>query len=492
MLEARGLVKKYPGVTALAGVDFSVHSGEVVALIGENGAGKSTLIKIVGGLVRPDQGDICIDSKPVRLHSPADATKLGIGIIHQELSNLDNLDIAANVFLGREPTKLGIVIDRDKMVKQTQEYLDLLGIKLSPRTSLAQLSIAQQQMVEIAKALSLEARFLIMDEPTSSLTAAETERLLKVVMELRSQGVGIVYVSHRLDEVKLISDRVVALRDGANAGGLAKDTIDTESMVRLMVGRDVEKAPARTIHNQEPALVVENLRTTRFPNQQVSLTVGKGEIVAIAGLVGSGRTEVVQTIFGVNNRMGGSVTLNGTSIPANSPKESIKAGLFLAPEDRRHEGLITSLSLRENVTLPAVSRYCRMTLIDSKQETKVAGEMKDKLRIRTPNVEAKVSGLSGGNQQKVVLGKWLCLEPQCLIFDEPTRGIDVGARAEIYSIMRELADQGVAILMVSSDMEEVLAVSDRIIVMHEGKISGEVSRDAASEEEVMRLAVGNV
>ncbi len=490
MLEVRGLVKRYPGVTALSGVDFSVGSGEVVALIGENGAGKSTLIKIAGGLVAPDDGEILIDGRPVTLNGAADATRLGIGLIHQELCNLDNLDIAGNVFLGREPTKFGFIVDKAEMLRRTQEYLELLGLSLSPDTPLSSLSIAQQQMVEIAKALSLEAKVLIMDEPTSSLTAAETETLLKVVSDLRARGVGVVYVSHRLDEVKRLADRVVALRDGSNAGSLSKAQITTEQMVRLMVGRDLEKVPARPECAGLCCLDVAHLRTRRYPQHEVSLKVCKGEIVAIAGLVGSGRTELAQSIFGVEPRLGGTVALDGVQIPPNSPKSSIESGLYLAPEDRRHEGLITSMCVRENITLPSVPKFASGGLIQKGKESAVAQEMKDKLGIKTPNVESKVSGLSGGNQQKVVLAKWLSLSPKCLIFDEPTRGIDVGARAEIYSLMRELADQGVAILMISSDMEEVLAVSDRIIVMHEGKVSGEISRAQASEEAVMQLAVG--
>lgn len=491
MLEARGILKRYAGVTALSGVDLTVNPGEVVALIGENGAGKSTLIKILGGLVQPDAGTVTIDARAVALRSPADATKLGIGLIHQELCNLDNLDIGGNVFLGREPRQFGFLIDHAEIVRRTKTYLNRLGLSLDPTVPLHELSIAQQQMVEIAKALSLEARFLIMDEPTSSLTLTETETLLKVIGELRSNGVGIVYVSHRLDEVKAVADRVVALRDGANAGSLSKDEVTTEAMIRLMVGRDLDMAEEAQPYHGSARLEVKGLRTPRYPNCEVSFEVGKGEIVAMAGLVGAGRTEVAQSIFGVSPRLSGSVTLDGVELRAGSPCESIKSGLFLAPEDRRKAGLITSMSVRENVTLPALKNYAAGGILSKERERSVADKMRTQLQLKAPDVESTVSGLSGGNQQKVVLARWLSLAPKCLIFDEPTRGIDVGARAEIYSLIRGLAAEGVAILMISSDMEEALGVSDRILVMHEGGIRGSLVRSTASEEAVMKLAVGN-
>ncbi|RYG25360.1 sugar ABC transporter ATP-binding protein [bacterium] len=490
MLEARGIVKRYPGVTALGGVDFSVGPGEVVALLGENGAGKSTMIKTLGGLQQPDEGEIVVDGQAVRIANAAHATKLGIGVIHQELNNLDNLDIAGNVFLGREPSKLGL-IDRKRMVKDTRQYLSTLGLNVDPTTPLRQLSIAQQQMVEIAKALSLDAKYLIMDEPTSSLTAGETAKLLEVVADLRGRGVGIVYVSHRLDEVKICADRAVVFRDGNNAGGLSKEELTTENMVRLMVGRDVAREVGRPYVVREPRLVVEGLRTKRYPEYEISFTVGKGEIVGVAGLVGAGRTEVAQSIFGVHDRVAGTVTIDGEVVRSGSAKEAIQRGLFLAPEDRRHEGVLTTMTIRENITLPAMERYSSVGLIDRKRETTVSLDMRERLRIKAPTVESVVRGLSGGNQQKVVLAKWLSLEPKVIIFDEPTRGIDVGARSEIYALMRGLAEAGTAILMISSDMEEVLGLSDRIVVMREGRLTGTLTRDEASEEAVMQLAVAS-
>lgn len=488
MLEARGLVKRYPGVTALGGVDFSVGPGEVVALLGENGAGKSTLIKCLGGLQQPDEGTISVDGTPVRIANAAEATKLGIGVIHQELNNLDNLDVAGNVFLGREPRKFGLIQHR-KMAERTREFLRPLGLEVSPDAPLSDLSIAQQQLVEIAKALSLNAKYLIMDEPTSSLTAGETARLLEVIADLRSRGVGIVYVSHRLDEVKICADRAVVFRDGKNAGALAKDDLTTENMVRLMVGRDVAREVGRPYEAREPRLVVRGLRTKRFPQHEVSFEVGRGEIVGVAGLVGAGRTEVAQAIFGVHPRVSGEVVLDNEPVPAGSPSASIHRGLYLAPEDRRHEGVLTTMSVRENITLPAMERYSSIGLIKRPRETAISNTMKERLRIKAPTVESAVRGLSGGNQQKVVLAKWLSLEPRVLIFDEPTRGIDIGARAEIYALMRGLAESGTAILMISSDMEEVLALSDRVVVMREGRLTGILTRNEATEESVMHLAV---
>ncbi|MBX3112289.1 MAG: sugar ABC transporter ATP-binding protein [Fimbriimonadaceae bacterium] len=490
MLLAAGIVKRYPGVTALDGVDFSVSSGEVVGLVGENGAGKSTLIKVFGGLTQPDSGTVSVDGVTVRIDSSATARRLGVGVIHQELSDLDNLDVAGNVMLGREPARFGLV-DRAALRRSAVSALARLGMEHLVDAPQSSLSIGQRQLVEIAKALSLEARVLIMDEPTSSLTAGETDRLLRVVHDLRGQGVGVVYVSHRLQEVKELADRVVVLRDGRNAGSLAKQEITPEAMVRLMIGRDVAPAQARPSTGGAAVLTVRGLRTTRFPEQPVTFDARAGEVVGLAGLVGAGRTELVQAVCGIDDRAGGEVFLDQTPVPP-SVRGAIALGLYLAPEDRRRTGLVTSASVRENTTLPNLKHYARNGLVDRSAECGVTERMREELGIKAPTVEADVSGLSGGNQQKVVLAKWLAMSPRCLVFDEPTRGIDVGARAEIYARMRALADQGVAILMVSSDMEEVLAMSDRVLVMHEGRMAGELTREEASEEAIMALAVGNV
>lgn len=488
MIEARGITKRYPGVVALENVDFSVGAGEVVGLIGENGAGKSTMIKVLGGLTAPDAGEIRVDGNLVTIRSSAEATRLGIGVIHQELNNLDNLDVAGNVLLGREPRRLGL-IDRPECARRASAFLRRLGLDIPPGTPLRRLSIAQQQMVEIAKALSLEARVLIMDEPTSSLTAAETACLMEVVEDLRTQGVGIVYVSHRLGEVTRLADRVVAFRDGRNAGTLAKREIETQAMVRLMVGRDIERERARSFESKPARLVVKDLITARYPQSEVSIVVGAGEIVGLAGLVGAGRSELARAIYGVDPRLGGSVSLDGKALPPRRPDASIRAGLFLAPEDRRKEGLVTLMSVQQNVTLPSLPQYARAGWVRGSAEREAAQQMRDRLGIKTPRLDAAVRNLSGGNQQKVVLAKWLAMSPRCLIVDEPTRGIDIGARSEIYGLLRNLAREGVAILMISSDMEEVLGLSDRIVVMHEGRVTGQVCSTDASEEAVMSLAV---
>jgi len=489
LVEVRGAVKRYPGVTALGGVSLKVYEGEVVALIGENGAGKSTLMKILGGLVRPDEGEILIDDRQVTIDSVSRATELGIALIHQELNTLDNLDVAGNIYLGREPTRFGLM-DRAKMRVDATALLARIGLPISVDTSLQDLSLAQKQMVEIAKALSLNARVLIMDEPTSSLTFTETEQLLKIVQELRTNGVGIVYISHRLGEVKGIADRVVAMRDGQNAGELSKEEVTHESMVRLMVGRDLDRVAARENVAGADRLVVRNLRTSRYPNQKVSFEVKAGEILCFAGLVGAGRSEAVQAIFGTDPRLEGDVLLDGASIAKERPVDSIQSGICLVPEDRRQVGLIVEWSVKTNITLPGLKKFSRAGLIDRKSETAAATAQSKSFNVKTGNMDVIVSTLSGGNQQKVVVGKWMMQDPKVLIMDEPTRGVDVGAKAEIYELMRRLTSQGVAILMVSSDMEEVLGVSDRVAVMHEGAITGVLLRRDCSEEGIMRLAVG--
>jgi len=493
LLEMHGISKRFAGVQALKGVDLSVWPGEVVALVGENGAGKSTLMKILGGVHQPDEGTIAIGGKPILIQSVKDSTRAGVSFIHQELNVLDNIDVAGNVFLGREPTIGGPLklLDRAKMLAETQPYLDRLGLKFSGRTPLSQLSLAHQQMVEIAKALSLQSRLIIMDEPTSSLTLTETERLIQVVKELREQGVSVIYISHRLGEVREMSDRVVGLRDGQNAGGLAKDEITHDRMVSLMVGRDLVKfqAPANPAP-KSTRFRVDGLRTRRYPDRVVSFEIGAGEILGMAGLVGAGRSEAAQSIFGVDPSLGGTMTLDGKTITVRSPRDAIQQGIYLAPEDRRRSGLIVEMTIRENITLPVLSRYAPGGLIQKSKETAIAQAASKALRVKTPSVDFQVRNLSGGNQQKVVLAKWLTLEPKVMIFDEPTRGIDVGAKAEIYDLMRGLAKEGVAVLMISSDMEEVLGQSDRIAVMHEGKVTGFLDRADATEEKVMQLAVG--
>lgn len=495
LLDMKGIGKRYPGVIALEAVDLSVGAGEVVALIGENGAGKSTLMKILGGVITPDAGAISISGRVVEIDSPADARALGIEFIHQELSVLDNLDLAANLFLNREPVRGGLLklIDSRRIYSEAEAHLRRLGLNLSSRTILGELALAQRQLVEIARALAAGARLIIMDEPTSSLTLGETQRLLDIIRELKAQGVSVIYISHRLDEVRAIADRVVALRDGRNAGELQLDEIEHDRLVKMMVGRDLQEFYHHTHENKPPLpewFQVRGLRTVRYPHHEVSFGVARGEVLGLAGLVGAGRSELARAIFGVDPRTGGDMLMGGESVRVESPRDAIDAGIYLIPEDRRGAGLVVDFNIRQNITLPGLKDYSRATWIESKRETARAIQMCGALKIKTPSPESRAATLSGGNQQKVVLGKWLALEPKVIIFDEPTRGIDVGAKAEIYTLMRDLAARGVAMIAVSSDMEEVLGISDRIAVMHEGRLTGILNRESFSEEAVMRLATG--
>ncbi len=484
--------KLFPGVHALSDVDFEIAEGEVVAIIGENGAGKSTLMNILGGVHQPNSGTIEIAGTATKIKSVADADAHGIGFVHQELNVLDNLDVGANVFLGREPRRFGL-IDRRKIATDTSPLLDMLGLDIDPETPLSELSIGQQQMIEIAKALSKKARIIIMDEPTSSLTLTETERLLEVISDLRKEGIAVIYISHRLAEVKQCADRVVVLRDGKNAGELHREEIEHDAMVSLMVGREL-KRNSHERKNRESlteGLSITNLRTTTYPDCEVSLQVRGGEILGMAGLVGAGRSELAQTVFGVDPSLGGAITLEGVPIQLGSARESILAGIYLAPEDRKRTGLILEFDISQNISLASLKDHSSgLALINRSSERKEAEQQVNALKIKTPSTETAAMNLSGGNQQKVVLGKWLSMNPKVIIFDEPTRGIDVGAKAEIYKLMRALAVEGVAIWMISSDMEEVLGISDRILVMHEGRITGELEHEAFSEEAVMHLAVG--
>src|SRR5215467_8892003 len=494
LIEMEAITRVFPGVKALDSVDLRVGKGEIVALIGENGAGKSTLMKILGGILQPDSGTISIDGTVRPILSVRDAIDLGIAFIHQELNLLDNLDVAGNVYLGREPTRGGFLklVDRAKMEADATVYLDRLGDSISPGAPVRSLSIAQRQLVEIAKALSLDARVLIMDEPTSSLTLTETDRLLAVARDLRSQGVTIIYISHRMSEIQEIADRVVVLRDGRNAGELERHEIDHSRMVSMMVGRDLEHlyAPGSD-ESREVCFQVSGLRTTRYPDCSVSFSVNQGEILCFAGLVGAGRSEMAQAIFGVDSRVAGKFNLGGTDIAVSRAADAITHGIYLIPEDRRKSGLVLGMTIRENITLPALARYAVAGLLKSSAERRAASDIFARLRVKAPSIEARVGNLSGGNQQKVVLAKWLSLGPRVLIFDEPTRGIDVGAKAEIYHLMRELADKGVAIMVISSDMEEVLGISDRVAVMHEGMITGILDRADCTEEAIMALAIGH-
>jgi ribose transport system ATP-binding protein len=493
-----GISKRFPGVVALDDVNLNVGAGEIVALIGENGAGKSTLMKILGGAIARDAGSVKIDGKSVEIRSPREASTLGIEFIHQELSVLDNLDIAANIFLHREPTVGGFLklVDRKRVYREADVLLRKLGLDLSSRTPLGQLPIAHQQLVEIARALGAGARIIIMDEPTSSLTLTETRRLLEIVKDLKQQNVSIIYISHRMHEVQEIADRAVVLRDGKNAGELQRQEITHERMVRMMVGRDLKEFfKEAAAGNGAPGkdgdgFVVRRLRTLRFPNQTISFTVAPGEVLGFAGLIGAGRTEVARAIFGVEEALDAEVALAGKTLRITTPQDAIQHGIYLVPEDRRLTGLIVDFNVRENISLPNLESFSSAKIINRAKESKAALEACKAINIKTPSPEMRAANLSGGNQQKVVLAKWLTFRPRVLIFDEPTRGIDVGAKAEIYELIRGLARKGVSVIVISSEMEEVLGISDRIAVMHEGRLTGILNRPQFSEEAVMRLATG--
>ncbi len=492
-LELVRITKTFPGVVALHDVSLAVSRGEVVGLIGENGAGKSTLMKVLGGVTAPSEGAIRVDRVPRDALSVQDAIAAGIAFVHQELNLFDNLDAAANVFIGREPVFGGPLkmIDQKELHRLVQPLLDRLGVDFASHTPVAELSLAQMQLLEIVKALSLDARLVIMDEPTSSLTITETERLMKVIGELKAQGVSVIFISHRLNEIGQCADRVVVLRDGRVVGELARDEIDHERMIRLMIGRDLKSLyipPANP--PGASALEIVGLKTATYPEHSVTLDVRRGEILGLAGLVGSGRTELARAVFRIDSPLAGSIRVDGEEVALASPRQAIDRGIYLVPEDRKRSGLLLDFTLAENISLPDLKSYSRSTIVLPGPEIANAERQKERLNIRAPGVTTAVGTLSGGNQQKVVLARWLSMKPRVMIFDEPTRGIDVGAKNEIYSLMRRLADSGVAILMISSDMEEVIGVSDRIAVMHEGAISGFLDREQFSEHNVLQLAVG--
>jgi len=492
-LRLTAITKSYPGVVALSDFAADVQRSEVIGLVGENGAGKSTLMKILGGVTTPDRGTVEIDGVAHEGLTVAQSMSAGIAFVHQELNLFDNLDVAANVFIGREPRKFGLfnIVDGRKLHAMVQPYLDRLGANFSSSTAVSRLSLAQRQIVEIAKALSLNARLVILDEPTSSLPIAETEKLLKVIAALKADGIAVMFVSHRLNEVVEACDRAIVLRDGRIVGHLEGDTLTHDAMVKLMVGRDLKVAYAAPASARGDAVLsVQKLRTRTFPFAEVSIDLHRGEILGLAGLVGAGRTELAHALFGIDATEGGTVLLDGAPVRFASSAEAVKAGVFLVPEDRKGMGLLLDLAITENITLPNLSAYARGLTISREAERVQAEKSRGDLDIRAPNLAVRTGSLSGGNQQKVVLAKWLAMNPRVIIFDEPTRGIDVGAKSEIYRLMRTLADAGVAVLMISSDMEEVIGVSDRVAVMHQGRISGILPRAQCREENILQLAVG--
>ena len=495
VLEAVGVGKSFPGVRALDGVSVAVYPGEVLAVVGENGAGKSTLMKILAGVYRPDAGELRRDGEAVSFAGPADAIEAGVSLIHQELSLAENLTVAENLFLGRELTipALGHWLRKSAMRDAGRGMLARVGLAESLLNArVGTLSPGQKQLVEIARALGRDATVLIMDEPTSSLTQTETQRLYEVIDGLRADGVSVVYISHRLAEVTRLADRAVVLRDGRFSADLPKAKLTHDAIVKHMIGRDLTQYFPRN-HRKPGGKVVLELDGVRYhggPPHGASLTVRAGEVLGMAGLVGAGRTELAEAVFGVRPVTAGTVTLDGREVNFRNPTDAIRAGVLLAPEDRRLHGLILEASVGANLSLPNLDRVSTASFIAPGREAELHRTMIARLGVKTPSPAQTVGFLSGGNQQKVVFGKWLARGPKVLILDEPTRGVDVGAKGEIYALIDELCGQGVAVWMVSSDLEELLGLSDRVAVMHEGAIAGELTGDAMTEEAVMTLATG--
>jgi len=492
LLHMRQIDKSFPGVHALKSVDLTLQAGEVLALVGENGAGKSTLAKILGGAHPADSGSITIDGSAADLRGPVAARRAGVGIIYQEFNLVPYLTARENIFLGQERTRAGFVSRRDEE-ERARALFGRLGVDIDPEALCADLSVAQQQVVEIAKALALYVRIIVMDEPSATLTPQEVEGLFAVVRELQGQGVGIVYISHRLDEVLAIADRVTVLRDGEHVGTCDIGEVDRDRLIEMMVGRKLEtEFPRRKAALGAERLVVENL-TRGSAVRGVSFSVRACEVLALTGLVGAGRSETARLIFGADRPDAGTIEMDGEPLRVRSPRDAIGSGIGMLTEDRKAQGLILGLSARQNFSLPNLSRFTRFGFVRRRQERRAFARYVESLRIKTPSQEEPTVNLSGGNQQKVVLAKWMERNCDVIIFDEPTRGIDVGAKYEIYVLINELAAQGKAIIMISSELPEALGMADRILVMHEGRITGEITDvPCATQEDIMRLAVGQV
>lgn len=488
IVELSGVTKEFPGVMALNNVSLNLKQGEVLALLGENGAGKSTLMKILSGVYTKDTGTMKIFGKEVNDMNPKKAQELGIAIIHQELNMCQHLSVAENIFLGREHTRGDVLLNKS-MVKQAGEILNRLNIEIDPNTILGDLAVSKQQMVEIAKALSTNAKILIMDEPTSALTSKEIDDLFRIIKQLKAEGCGIVYISHRLEELEHIVDRVTVLRDGQYITSLDFASAGLEEIITHMVGREIkEKFPRVECTRGKKILEVKNLNAGKMV-RDINFDVYEGEIVGIAGLMGAGRTETTRVIFGVDDKESGQIILDGKEVVIHKPEDAIKAGIVLAPEDRKKDGLCTKLSIRENIALSNLDILCnKLGVVNRKKEKEMINKAVGSLRIKLPNPEVDAASLSGGNQQKVVVGKWLARNSRVVLFDEPTRGIDVAAKVEIYHLMNELKKEGIGVVFVSSEMPEVMGISDRIIVMCDGRITGELMTKEATQDQILKHA----
>lgn len=488
IVSMKNICKSFPGVKALDSVDFELRSGEVMALLGENGAGKSTLMKVLSGVYTRDEGTLEIFGRQYGDLTPKQAQEAGVAIIHQELNMCKHLTVTENMFLGRE--KRGkVALDNGSMEKEAKEILDDLKIDISPNQIVGELPVSKQQMVEIAKALSIHAKILIMDEPTSSLTAREIEDLFRIIRKLKNEGKGIVYISHRLEELQHIVDRVTIMRDGQYITTMNFKETTMDQIIAHMVGREIkEKFPRVECEKGKKVFEVKNLNAGRMV-RDINFSAYEGEIVGFAGLMGAGRTETTRAIFGVDPKESGEIYVDGKEIKINCPMDAIKNGVVLAPEDRKKDGLCTKLSIRHNLALPNLDIVCnKLGVVNSRSEEKLCEKAVEDLKIKTPNVEIDSGNLSGGNQQKVVVGKWLARNSRVVIFDEPTRGIDVGAKVEIYHLMNDLKKQGIAVVFVSSEMPEVMGIADRIIVMCDGRITGEVMARETTQNEILTLA----
>ncbi|MFV0364798.1 MAG: sugar ABC transporter ATP-binding protein [Suipraeoptans sp.] len=489
VLQLQHIRKEYPGVVALKDVTLELKPGEILALIGENGAGKSTLIKCCSGAVIPTSGKIVVNGKEFTSMTPQLAAENGIAIIYQEFNNVKELSAAENLFLGK-PIKKGIVVDKKAMEKEAAKAFEQLQIKIDPKALMKNLTVGYQQMVEIAKAIQQNAKILIMDEPSAPLTSVEVESMFKVVERLRKEGVSIIYISHRLDEIYRLSDRIVVLRDGEYIKTLITKDSEVQELIKLMVGRELtETYPPRADCIDESHVTLEVKDLTGNGDENINLKVHKGEILGLGGLVGAGRTEFAEMIFGATHKQSGQILFNGKEVEPKSPREAIDLGIALVPEDRKRHGAMLGISIKNNINMPIYAKNSTLSVISSKKEIKTAEKYKESMAIKTPTLNQLMKNLSGGNQQKVILARWLAANSELIIFDEPTRGIDVGAKYEIYKLMNDLVEkEGKSILMISSEMEELIGMSDRIVVLSEGKQTGELGKEEFSQETIMAYA----